>query len=386
MMDDRRRPILLLTQDQQKVLTTFDSGDSVTPALLFDFSVLDHEHSSFRALSEAILLGRTKYGSRMLVVGGRQAFGLETEEEDPFEEYSDHTTPFDHTVNLYAECATKMKEAGCDVLLFSRLPSIAEARAALLGARRCGLPVWLAADIDREGEDMEDGTDVLATFITLQSLGAAAFGFGRPDSGELILPSLERIAPYAAIPLYARPECLTEEEDGEQGEVMTPAEYEELAQRFVRLGVEICGGGFGARSSHLLAVRDALESLTQEVKRWDDEDDILLCTHNQTFYLDADLDISEPIACEEDMSEDLLAQEDLGADVLCIRLETPDDGVRFARNSYLLGLPVAFLSDDPETLDRALFYYPGRAALDSRSLLEREELEEIATHYGAVVI
>ena len=385
-MDDRRRPILLLAQGQQTVLATFDAQDSVTPALQFDFGVLDHEHSSFRALSEAILLARSKYGPRLLIVGGRQAFGLETEDQDPFEEFDDHTTPFGHTVNRYAACAEKMKEAGCDVLQFTRMPSITEARAAILGARRSGLPVWIGADIDREGEDMEDGTDVLATFITLQSLGAAAFGFGRPDSGELILPSLERIAPYAAIPLYARPECLTEEEDGEQGEVMTPAEYEELAERFVRLGVEICGGGFGARSSHLLAVRDALEHLTQEVKRWDDEDDILLCTHNQTFFLDDNLDISEPIPCEEDMSEDLLQQEDLGADVLCIRLETPDDGVRFARNSILLGLPVAFLSDDPVALDRALFYYPGRAALDSRSLLEREELEEIAARYGAVVI
>jgi len=385
-MDDRQRPILLLTQGQHAVLTAFDRNDTVTPALLFDFGVLDHEHSSLHPLSEAILLARAKYGPNLLVVGGRQAYGLETEEEDPFEEYDDHTTPFGHTVNRYADCAAKMKEAGCDVVLFSRLPSITEARAAILGGRRAGLPVWLGADIDREGEDMEDGTDVLATFITLQSLGAAAFGFGRPDSGELILPSLERIAPYAAIPLYARPECLTEEEDGKEGEVMTPAEYEELVEKFVRLGVEICGGGFGARSSHLLAVRDVLERLHQEVARWDDEDDILLCTHNQTFFLDDNLDISDPIPCEEDMSEDLLVQEDLGADVLCIQLETPDDGVRFARNSILLGLPVAFLSDDPEALDRALFYYPGRAALDSRSLLEREELEEIAARYGAVVI
>ncbi len=385
-MEDRRRPILLLTQEQQKVLSAFDREDTVTPALQFDFGVLEYEHSSFQALSGAIRAARQQYGPGLLIVGSRQAFGLETEEEDPFEEYDDRSTPFGRTVERYAACAAQMKEAGCDVLLFSRLPSIAEARAAVLGGRRAGLPVWVGADIDREGEDMEDGTDVLATFITLQSLGAAAFGFGRPDSGELILPSLERIAPYAAIPLYARPECLTQEEDGEDGEVMTPAEYEELAERFVRLGVEICGGGFGARSSHLLAVRNALEELTQEVSRWDDEDDILLCTHNQTFFLDADLDISDPIPCEEDMSEELLTQEDMGADVLCIQLETPDDGVRFARNSILLGLPVAFLSDDPLALDRALFYYPGRAALDSRSLLEREELEEIAARYGAVVI
>lgn len=385
-MDDRRRPILLLTQDQQKVLSAFDPGDTVTPALLFDFGVLDHEHSSPRAIAEAVAAARDQYGPQLLIVGGRQAYGLDTEDEDPFEEYNDHTTPFDHSVRRYAACARQIRDAGCSVVLFSRLPSITEARAAILGGRQCGLPVWVAADIDREGEDMEDGTDVLATFVTLQALGACAFGFGRPDSGELILPCLERIAPYAAIPLYARPECLTQEEDGEPGEVMTPAEYEKLAEKFVRLGVEICGGGYGARSSHLLAVRDTLEQLHQEIPRWDDEDDIILCTHNQTFFLDDNLDISEPIDCEEDMSDDLLSQEELGADVLCIRLETPDDGVRFARNSYLLGLPVSFLSDDPAALEAALFYYPGRAAVDSRSLLEREELERIASRYGAVVV
>ena len=135
-MDDRRRPILLLTQEQQKVLTAFDAEDSVTPALQFDFGVLDHEHSSFRALGEAILLARAKYGPRLLIVGGRQAFGLETEDEDPFEEYDDHTTPFGHTVNRYADCAEKMKAAGCDVLLFTRMPSITEARAAILGGRK----------------------------------------------------------------------------------------------------------------------------------------------------------------------------------------------------------------------------------------------------------
>lgn len=385
-MEDRRRPILLLTQEQKMTISAFDETDTVTPALQFDFGPVERGSLSMEDLCAQIAEAREKWGGRLLIVGSRQAYGLETEEEDPFEEFDDFTTPFGHIVKRYAACAQRMQQAGCDALLFSRLPSIAEARAAILGARPCGLPVWVAADIDREGEDMEDGTDVLATFITLQSLGAAAFGFGRPDSGELILPSLERIAPYASIPLYARPECLTQEEDGEDGEVMTPAEYEALATRFVRLGVEICGGGYGAHASHLLAVRDVLESLRQEVPRWDDEDDILLCTHDQTFFLDDNLDISDPIPVEEDMSEELLEMEDLGADVLCISLETPDDGVRFARNSILLGLPVAFLSDDPEALDKALYYYPGRAALDSRSLLEREELEEIAARYGAVVI
>ena len=85
-MDDRRRPILLLTQEQHAVLTTFDREDTVTPALLFDFSVLDHEHSTLHPLSEAILLARAKYGPNLLIVGGRQAYGLETEEDDPFEE------------------------------------------------------------------------------------------------------------------------------------------------------------------------------------------------------------------------------------------------------------------------------------------------------------
>lgn len=382
-MDDRRRPVLLLSPEQEKVLSAFEPGDPVVPALVYDFGVAGQSDAE---LAQAIAEARARWGGGLLAVGGRQAFGLDTENEDPFEEDPDGAIPFDRTVGRYAACARRVREAGCGAVLFSRLPSITEARAALLGGRSCGLPVWLAADLDREGEDMEDGTDVLATFVTLQSLGAAAFGFGRPDSGELILPSLERVAPYAVIPLYARPECLAPGgESGEPGRVLTPAEYGALAQRFVDLGVELCGGGYGARSVHLLAVKEALSRPRPRPERLA-QDNILLCTHNQTFFLKDNLDVSDPVACGEDMSDDLLSLEELGSDVLCIRLEHPEDPLLFARNSYLLGLPVSFLSDDPALLAQALHYFPGRAAVDSRSVLERPELEAIAARWGAVVI
>ena len=49
-------------------------------------------------------------------------------------------------------------------------------------------------------------------------------------------------------------------------------------------------------------------------------------------------------------------------------------------------LPAAFLSDDEDALDSALFFYNGRALVDSRSMLPPDRLSEIARRYGAVVV
>ena len=41
--------------------------------------------------------------------------------------------------------------------------------------------------------------------------------------------------------------------------------------------------------------------------------------------------------------------------------------------------------DHADVLDRALLLFPGRALVDSETELERDEIEEIAERYGAIV-
>ena len=375
-MDDRIRPILLIDPDQDIILSTFDGQDAALPALCVDFtSELACEEEDFYALAaQKVAALREEYGEELLMAGCVPARRLELE---PHGE-----ALFAEAVQIYANLAEALQMAGCDVAAFTALPTLEEARAAVLGARSSELPVWITVDLDREGEELEDGADVLATFLTLQGMGVAGFGFGWPDSGDMMLPHLERIAPHAAIPLIARPECVAEDRE----RVLSPAEFSDMAQIFCRLGVSICGGGYGATSGHLLAAKTALNETPKMALPLPDDDDILLCTEKQVFYLDGNLEFSEPVECAVDMAQELLEAEESGCDVVCILLENADDGYRFFLNSYLLELPVCFYADDEESLEAGLFFYPGSAVIDSRSLLERERLEALAKRYGAIVL
>lgn len=378
-MDDRIRPILLFVPEQDKVLSTFDDNDRVIPALYVappeeSIEEVPRQENFYAACVQRLTELRGEYGKELLMVGSLPALRLDLE---PHGE-----TTFLEAVQIYADRAGAMVRAGCNVLLLSSTPTLSEARAAVLGARSVGAPLWITVDLDREGEEMEDGTDVLATFLTLQGLGVEAFGFGRPDTGDMMLPHLERIAPHAYIPLIARPECLAEDRET----VLTPAQFSDLIAACCRLGVSVCSGGYGAMSVHLLAAKTVLAECEKTILPVGDADEIVLCTEKEVFYLDSNMEFSQPLECAVDMTEELLAVENESYDAVCVELNTVDDGYCFFLNSYLLGLPVNFLSDDEDALEAGLFFYPGRAIIDSRSIIEREKLEQLAARYGAVVV
>ena len=86
------------------------------------------------------------------------------------------------------------------------------------------------------------------------------------------------------------------------------------------------------------------------------------------------------------MAEDFFQAEDSGCDVLCVEVDTLDDAYHLSLNSHLARLPIGLRSDSIEALDMALLLFNGRVLLDSRSQLEREELEELAARYGTLVL
>ena len=116
-------------------------------------------------------------------------------------------------------------------------------------------------------------------------------------------------------------------------------------------------------------------------------EEIWAATEAQLFYLDGNEELTPPIPCQLDMADEVIALEHQGGDILCIRVESPDEGLAISRNNAsLTRIPAAFLSDDEDALDSALFFYNGRALVDSRSMLPPDRLSEIARRYGAVVV
>lgn len=292
--------------------------------------------------------------------------------------------PFAQGVAHYASAAGLAKEEGADSLLIHRAGSLLQARAGALGGRASGLPVYLTMEIAGEGEDLLRGGNILSAFVTLQELGVAAFGFYSAVAGILPEP-LESIAPCARVPVIAITRDLT-------GTLPVPETRELFASRgrwFAGLGAQ-WQGIFGAGEEEVsAAVRALAEAPPCAIPRVDyrGEEEIWAAGEQQVFYLDANVEFSQPIPCESDMADEIIRLERDGEETVCIQLETEDDGYNISlNNANFTQLPVVFLSDDETTLDSGLFFYNGRAIVDSRSLIPEEQLRKTAARYGAVVI
>lgn len=307
----------------------------------------------------------------LLPAGG---FLLEPYGELPFAQGADH----------YASAAGLAKKAGADSVLLHRAGSLLQARAGVLGARTAGLPVYVTMEIAGEGEDLLRGGNILSAFVTLQELGIAAFGFYSAVTGVL-LDAVEMVAPCARVPLLAVTRDLT-------GVLPVPETQALFASRAARLAALGAGwqGIFGAGEEEIAAAAKALSAAPPcPVPRVDyrGEEEVWAAGEQQVFYLDANLEFSEPIPCEIDMADEIIRLEREGEEAVCIRPESAEDGVSISlNNANFAQLPVAFQSDDEAALDSALFHYNGRAIVDSRSLIPEERLREVAARYGAILV
>lgn len=292
--------------------------------------------------------------------------------------------PFAQGVAHYASAAGLAKQWGADSILVHRAGSLLQARAGVLGCRVPGLPVYVTMEIAGEGEDLLRGGNILSAFITLQELGIAAFGFYSAVAGILLEP-LEVTAPCARIPLIALTRDLT-------GALPAPETRELFASRTCRFG-ELGAqwqGILGAGEPEITAAGEALvQAPPCSIPKTDyrGEEEIWAAGEQQVFYLDANLEFSEAIPCENDMADQVIRLEHEGEEAVCIQAETPEDGYTISlNNANFTQLPVVFFSDDETALDSVLFSYNGRALVDGRSLIPEDRLRQVAARYGAVVI
>ena len=292
--------------------------------------------------------------------------------------------PFAAAVAHYAAAAKEAKDQGADSVLLHRARSLLQARAGVLGAREAGLPVYVTVELTGEGEGLAGDGDILAAFVTLQELGVAAFGFCAAVTG-IILDAVGTVAPFSRVPLIALTRDLTGELPGPETGALFTARTARLAQ----LGA-VWQGILGAEGRELACAIETLSGVrAPEAPRVDyrGEEEIWAAGEKQVFYLDGGIEFSSPIRCESDMADEIIRLEHQGEQAICIQPETADDGYNISlNNANLTMLPAAFLCDDEDALDSALFYYNGRAMVDSRSIILPERLREIAARYGAVVV
>ncbi|MEG0692099.1 MAG: homocysteine S-methyltransferase family protein [Oscillospiraceae bacterium] len=315
-----------------------------------------------------------------LVAGGMSPTGLFVE---PFGE-----TSFDELVSIYSQQAEALNTAGVDLFVIETMLSLTETRAAVLACRGYHKPIYVTITVNERGKTLS-GASAFTCLVVLQELGISGFGLNCSFGPELIGEQLKEIAPFAKIPLIAKPNAGQPNPLLENTYELSPTIMSQMMKEVLDAGATIIGGCCGTTPDHIREMRKLLNSYhhDEENKPYREQaNDMLLANETEIFALDNDrIEFSEPIYCEFDMADTLLSCEEESFDVIQIYLETIDEALQFSLNSHFAKLPICFHSSSIAALERALYLYSGRAMIDCQCPIERDELNQLAKKYGAIV-
>lgn len=329
------------------------------------------------ALTKEIANGR-------LVAGDMSPTGLFIE---PFGEAS-----FDDLISIYSQQAEALNHAGVDLFVIETMLSLTDVRAAVFACQKYDKPIYVTITVNERGKTLS-GASAFTCLVALQELGISAFGLNCSFGPQIIGEQIKEIAPFAKIPLIAKPNAGQPNPLNNNEYDLTPESMCEAMKEILDSGASIIGGCCGTSPAHIAKMRELLDSYTTSAnadelaaKKCEQSNDIILSNETEIFALDNDrIEFSEPIYCEFDMADVLLSCEDESFDVIQIYLETIDEAYQFSLNQHFAKLPICFHSSSIAALERALFLYSGRAMLDCQSPIERSELDVLAKKFGAVV-
>ncbi|MBE6356816.1 MAG: 5-methyltetrahydrofolate--homocysteine methyltransferase [Lentisphaerae bacterium] len=340
-------------------------------------------------------------GNRALVFGDIAPTGRFVE---PFGDL-----PFEDAVAIFRETAAVMAANGVDGFAIETMMDLQEARAALIGVREAApnLPVIVTMTFEASGCTLTGNTPQSA-LITLQSLGADAFGCNCSTGPFEMAQTIAAMRPYARIPLIAKPNAgLPKLENGQTRFSMSPDEFAAAVPALTGAGASILGGCCGTSPSYIAALSSTLKTLpvpqltspavsvvssAREIREIGKSFTVIGERINPTGKKAFQAELR---AGKLDMAMEFAIQQQLsGAQILDVNmgLSGIDESAMMRRTVALLtrslSIPLCIDSTDPETVEAALRLYPGRAMLNSISA-EKERLEKvlpIAARYGALII
>lgn len=160
----------------------------------------------------------------------------------------------------FAEQAAALADGGVDAIIIETMSDLAEALAAVEGAKQAtNLPILASMSFDTHGRTMM-GVKPEDAAVKLWGLGVDVVG---ANCGRSLTETLEAIRKMRnAVPkatLIAKPNAgLPHEKNGESIYDVTPDVMAEYALKFVAHGVRIFGGCCGSTPEHIRAIAVAL--------------------------------------------------------------------------------------------------------------------------------
>ena len=318
---------------------------------------------------------------------------------------------FEEAVAIFRELAKILADNGADGFAIETMMDIQEARAALLGCREAApeLPVMVTMTFESSGRSLT-GCDPVASLVTLQSLGADAFGCNCSTGPGEMAEIIRKLKPFAKIPLIAKPNAgLPKMINGRTVFEMDPAAFGAAVPELISAGASILGGCCGTTPEHLKAMNEVFRKSTLLPIETPVSSAVSSPSHfreiapGKPFTLIGErINPTGKKALQAELREgktdivfDFATQQlSAGAEILDVNmgLSGIDEAemMQSAIFRIVKSTPAILCIDstNPATVERALRLYPGRALLNSISAEEKrlKEVLPIAAKYGAMLI
>ncbi len=281
------------------------------------------------------------------------------------EEYG--KTVFESAYFDHLEKITLLKDAGAAFIWLEIFDKLWDMRAAVLAAQNLEIPVFVKLLVDEEG-CTESDTDYIAALITLQALGADAFGIACSAGADVLAKLIKRAFPHAEIPLIAAADF----------SACTPEQLKRLADNGASVFMDQSAVPQPAVTAWLKAQNVRFEAETEK-------DSYAAASYRQAFFLPQNIEVSEPLHCGYDISDELIDLDDSSANAIYCILESTDDAAGLADNADMSYLPFVVFTNDATTLEAALRYYQGRLIVDARCEIDEKIFDSMIRKYGALL-
>lgn len=339
---------------------------------------------------------------RCYVAGDVSMTGIQLEPVGPMK--------FEELIDIYKEQISALASGGADLIVVETMMSLQETRAAVIACREVSeLPVMTTLTFEPDGRTLY-GTDPVTALITLQSLGADAFGANCSTGPDRMVPLIRSLAEVSRIPVICKPNAglPSLDEEGRTVYDLEPEGFGKGMEEIIKAGASIVGGCCGTAPEYIAAI-------PRETAARDREKDItgrrMLSSERRHLIFELDgrfLIIGERInptgkkklqAELREGSFDMVAsfaeeQEEKGADILDINMGMSgiDEKETMLRAidtvTQTTSLPLCIDTSYPEIMEAALRRYPGRALINSVSAESdrTDRMLRIAKKYGAMFI
>ena len=168
----------------------------------------------------------------------------------------------EEAVDIFAEQAAALANAGVDLLYIETMASLEEVQAAVEGVRRVApdMPISATLSFDTKGRT-NMGVRPEQAAKALQELGVVAMGANCGASLEMTEEAVRKMAETATgAALIVKPNAgIPKLVDDEMVYDASPEEMAEYAQRMVELGARVVGGCCGSTPEHIRAIAQAVK-------------------------------------------------------------------------------------------------------------------------------